>query len=147
MTSDSHIQHVDPARLASGWCPRQEKTLREGDITASYSGDRIGMNQPVRKPFTFQGGLWVCTGKTWLRGEVSAEAYRLVALTAFEGQPTTYREKTLGGDAARDDPNGFHHGMTVQHGGGAFVLAGPPVTLAAGVQEQMDLFDSAPPAA
>ena len=44
---------IDPARLASGeWCHRAQKTLGQGDIYASYSADRIGMGQPVRKPFT-----------------------------------------------------------------------------------------------
>jgi len=49
---------IDPARLASGqWCHRANKTIGQGDISKSYSADRIGMGQPVRKPFEWQGGL------------------------------------------------------------------------------------------
>ena len=43
---------VDPARFRWGtWCHRTDKMIAEGDIAASYSADRIGMGQPVSKPF------------------------------------------------------------------------------------------------
>ena len=133
---------IDPARLASGeWCHRAEKQIGQGDINASYSADRIGMGQPVRKPFSWQGGLWVCVGNHY-RGKdtLSAEAYRLAHPATFDGKPLTYAEKTRDGDAARADANGFYHGMTVKHAGATFVLCGPPVTFVAGQTEQLSLF-------
>jgi hypothetical protein len=140
-TMDSLTFAIDPARLAPGaWCHRAEKTIGEGDVAASYSGDRIGMDQPVRKPFEWRGSLWVCVGMSH-RGEIhSAEAYRLVHPQRFNGEPTTYREKTRGGDAARADPNGFYHGMTVKHAGQTLVLSGPPATFLQGQTQQLDLF-------
>ena len=132
---------IDPARLASGaWCHRAERTIGEGDIHAAYSADRIGMGQPVRRPFTWRGGLWVCTGISSHGRNVSAEAYRLTPPAVFDGAPTTYREKTMDGDAARGDAKGFYHGMTVKHGGADFVLCGPPVTFVPGQTEQLSLF-------
>jgi hypothetical protein len=54
---------VEPSRLAFGaWCHASEKQIGEGDIRASYSADRIGMGQPIRKPFRYAGALWVCVG-------------------------------------------------------------------------------------
>jgi hypothetical protein len=79
---------VDPARLRSGtWCHRTEKIIGEGDIAASYSAERIGMGQPIRRPFEWKGSLWVCvalsSGGTALP---CAEAYRLTHPQAFTGQ-------------------------------------------------------------
>jgi len=130
---------IDPTRLAWGeWCHRAGKQLGEGDIRASYSADRIGMGQPVRKPFRWQGGLWVCTGTRG--GEpLKAEAYRLVHPQAFDGTPVTYAEKVRDGDAARVDPNGFYHGVSVRHGGAEMVLCGPAVTFVPGEAAQFEL--------
>lgn len=142
MTNDIEPIAIDPARLASGqWCHRAEKTIGQGDINASYSADRIGMGQPVRKPFSWRGGLWVCVSNGY-RGKdtVAAEAYRLTHPAAFDGEPTTYAEKTRDGDAARADPNGFYHGMSVKHGGQSYVLTGPPVAFVPGQTEQLALF-------
>lgn len=131
---------VDPARLRWGtWCQRTDKTIGEGDIAASYSAERIGMAEPIRKPFAWKGSLWVCVGLSNHPGP-SAEAYRLTHPQAFEGEPISYTDKTRDAEAARKDPNGFYHGMTVKHGGNTFVLCGPPALLAAGESEQMDLF-------
>jgi hypothetical protein len=48
----SSIVSIDPKRLQAGtWCHRANKTIGQGDISASYSADRIGMGQPVRKAF------------------------------------------------------------------------------------------------
>lgn len=139
--ADARTVPVDPARLASGeWCHRAEKTLGQGDINASYSADRIGMGQPVRKPFAWRGSLWVCVSVSGRRGDLSAEAYRLTHPAAFDGQPMTYAQKTLDGDAARADRNGFYHGMSVKHGGATHVLSGPPVTFVPGQTEQLSLF-------
>jgi hypothetical protein len=133
---------IDPARLASGeWCHRTDRTIGQGDINASYSADRIGMGQPIRRPFAWRGGLWVYVGGS-SRGKatISAEAYRLTHPSVFDGELTTYREKTMDGDAARGDPKGFYHGMSVKHGGADFVLCGPPVTFIPGQTEQLSLF-------
>jgi hypothetical protein len=132
---------IDPARLASGqWCHRANKTVGQGDISKSYSADRIGMGQPVRKPFEWKGGLWVCVGKRYNSGDISAEAYRLVHPQMFDGAQFTYAERVRNGDAARADVSGFYHGMRVKHAGGEFVLCGPPVTFAPGESEQLSLF-------
>lgn len=60
----------------------------------------------------------------------------------FDGQPVTYRQRCTGGDEARNDPNGFYHGMVVRYQGKEHVLAGPPLTLVPGPTEpvQADLF-------
>ena len=102
-----------------------------GDIVGSYSGDRICENRPIRTPFHFRGGLWVCVG-TW--GELAA-AYRVVSAASSAVAPTTYSEKTGGEKAAenaKNAPNGFYHGMTVKHVGQSFVMTGPEVTFAPG---------------
>jgi hypothetical protein len=52
----------------------------------------------------------------------------------FTGKTTTYSEKTdraEDAEAARNDPNGFYHGMTIKHGGESFVLCGPPIRFTA----------------
>jgi hypothetical protein len=132
---------VDPARLAHGrWCHRAEKTIGQGDIAASYSADKIGMNEPVRRPFRWRGADWLCVGSGPYNGRPSAEAYRLVHPKAFDGIPTTYREKLCDADAARADPLGFYHGMAVRRGGETFVLCGPPALFVEGETEQRDLF-------
>jgi hypothetical protein len=128
---------VNPARFRWGaWCHRSEKTIGEGDIVASYSADRIGMSQPIRKPFEWRGSLWVCVSL----GHSDAEAYRLTHPQAFKGEPVSYSDKTCDAEAARQDPDGFYHGMTVKHGGRTFVLSGPPALLVPGESGQMDLF-------
>ena len=132
---------VDPARLNPGtWCHTANKTLKEGDIAASYSADRIGNGQPIRTPFPWAGARWVCVSLQGMRGATSAEAYRLVDIRAFAGEPMTYTQKVADGDAARSDPNGFYHGMTVTHAGTKNVLFGPPARFEPGEVEQLDLF-------
>jgi hypothetical protein len=122
------------------WCHRTEKTIGEGDIVASYSADRIGMGEPIRKPFEWKGSLWVCVSLS----HEGAKAYRLMHPQAFKGEPVSYSAKTADADAARQDPNGFYHGMTVKHGSQPLVLCGPPALLVAGESEQMDLFGARP---
>ena len=133
---------IDPARLASGqWCHARQRQIGEGDISASYSADRIGMSQSIRKPFAWQRGLWVCVGMASQRGHVIAKAYRILPLPAFSDPVRSYAEKTRDGDEARADPNGFYHGMSVSHGGKTFVLTGPPACFAPGKsREQLSLF-------
>jgi hypothetical protein len=94
------------------------------------------MGEPPRKPFGFQGSLWVCVS----RSGGKAEAYRLMHPQSFDGEPLTYPAKTASGDAARSDPKGFYHGMTTTHGGKTLVLCGPPAVFIAGEAQQLDLF-------
>lgn len=141
ISTEPAVHEVDPARLESGhWCHRAEKTIGQGDISASYSADRIGMGKPVRKPFSWQGGLWVCVGKRHRPGELVAEAYRLVHPAVFGTEGVSYAQKTSDAEAARADPNGFYHGMAVSHRGALMVLCGPPVRFVPGQAEQGDLF-------
>jgi hypothetical protein len=74
-------------------------------------------------------------------GVQQAEAYRLTPVSLFNGTPTTYREKTCtedGAEAARNDPKGFYHAMTVRLGTIEFVLTGPPIRfIAATLSERM----------
>lgn len=126
-----------------------------GDINASYSADRIAGNQPVRRPFKHDGAMWICTSITGpavtASGFPEHEAYRLVPERMFVGPPTSYGEKTgtaESAEAARNDPNGFYHGMKVKFASAAFVLCGPPVRFVAAQRpegnqlepEQLSLF-------
>ena len=134
------IHTVDPARLLpGGWSHTENHQVGEGDISASYSGDVIALKGRVRKPFRFQSQLWVCVGLSG-RDRSTAKAYRLIEAWWFEGTAVTYNEKTHGGEAARNDPSGFYHGVRVSRGGESYVLVGPSVEFVAGVQEQLDLF-------
>lgn len=105
-----------------------------GDINRSYSADLIASSARVRKPFQHKGGIWACTSITGRgltgSGETEHEAYRLTPSSQFVGVPTSYRARTGeadSADAARRDPHGFYHGITVKHGSESFVMAGPPV--------------------
>lgn len=105
-----------------------------GDINQSYSADRIASGQPIRKPFQHDGALWVCTSITGsgltVSGSSEHEAYRLVPGRVFAGTPTTYGARTgdlAAAESARNDPNGFYHGVAVKYGRDAFVLCGPPL--------------------
>jgi hypothetical protein len=130
-------QTVEPSRLAYGaWCHTSEKQIGEGDIRGSYSADRIGMGQPIRKPFRFAGDLWVCVGT----GPAGAEAYRLVHPSLYSGTPRTYLERCRDGDRARGDPAGSYDGIIVRHVGRELVMIGPPVTFVAGEEAQLSLF-------
>jgi hypothetical protein len=124
---------IEASRLASGhWDEAKQRDVGEGDIYRSYSADRIGGGQPIRIPFAWDGNLWVCvsiigSGLT-STGEQEFQAYKLVPLELFKEEPTSYHKKVSidAGDFARNDPNGFYHGMTVKQGGRTFVLTGPP---------------------
>ena len=45
---------------------------------------------------------------------------------AFKGQMTTYRDKVRDAETARNDPDGFYHGVKITHAGKVFVMSGPP---------------------
>lgn len=132
---------VNPRRLVSATYDHDaEDYTEEGDIVASYSADRIGMGQPIRRPFTCRGELWVCTALSGSPDGLSAEAYRLVAIEAFEGTPQSYAERTADAESARADPNGFYHGMIVTCRGAEVVLCGPKLRFVADVEREPSLF-------
>jgi len=135
MATRSHT--VEPSRLAFGeWCHASEKHIGEGDIRASYSADRIGMGQPIRRPFRYGGELWVYVGT----GPSGAEAYRLVHPSLYGGTSRTYLERCRDGERARSDQAGFYDGIIVRHVGRELVMAGPPVAFVAGEEAQLSLF-------
>ncbi len=108
------------------------------ELGDSYSADRIASGQPVRKPFQHAGELWVCTSITGSgltsSGSTEHEAYRLMPEPVFTGTPTTYGTRISTGElaeAARNDPSGFYHGVTVKHGRETCVLCGPPLRIIA----------------
>src|SRR5262249_46282822 len=107
------VHRVKPSRLHSGtW--DGERIVNEGDICRSYSADRISENKPVRPPFEWQGSLWTCTGMRGRAGvQDEALAYRLVPGKHFNGEQTSFRERTATEellDVARNDPMGGYHG-------------------------------------
>lgn len=132
---------VDPARLAAGsWCPGRERTIGGGDISASYSAERIGLGEPVRRPFSWRGGLYVCVGIQYSESRLSAQAYRLCAPQHFAGPSVSYPERCANGDAARSDPLGFYHGIRITHAGREYVLCGPEATFLPDESWQLALF-------
>jgi hypothetical protein len=67
------------------------------------------------------------------------EAYRIIPTKIFTGRTATYHEKTAraeSAEAARNDPNGFYHGMTIKHSGEVWVLCGPPMKFVAQISPQ-----------
>jgi hypothetical protein len=139
---------VDPARLPHGsYCHESEQEIGEGDIVGSYSADRIAESDLIRKPFPWKGNLWVCVSIQGSRdGGLTVMAYRLTPAISFGSEPTTYRRKSAieDGDYARNDPQGFYHGMTVKYAGESMVLTGPPAVFVADetqrAAEQLVLF-------
>ena len=137
MTGSLETYEVDPDRLASGrWSQEFNATVGEGDISASYSGDSIGLQGKARKPFVYNGDLWVSVGQC----EGTVKAYRLVPIAFFTEGATDYVSKTSDCKAARADPNGFYHGIAVTHRKDRFVLCGPPAVFVPGALEQPGLF-------
>ena len=126
---------VNPARLAWGrYDHARNRNSGEGDIHASYSADTIASAGKIRKAFRWQAQLMVTVSLSRRDGIERAEAYQLIPLKVFSGTPMSYTEKigtAESAEAARNDPNGFYHGMTVKQGQETFVLSGPPVVFAA----------------
>jgi len=126
---------VNPARLAWGrYDHGRNRKVGEGDIHASYSADVIATAGKIRKAFRWQAQLMVTVGIWGRDGVEQAEAYQLTPMKLFNGAPTSYREKTAlaeDAEAARNDPKGFYHGMTVKQGREMFVLSGPPIVFVA----------------
>lgn len=124
---------VSPSRLNRGyWCHASNREKDRGDISASYSADLIALEGRICKPFLLHGALHVTVGLAHLPEE-HAEAYRLVELSQFDGEPTSYGQRNK--EEARNSPDGFYHGMTVRHGKQTYVLNGPPVILCGGDPE------------
>jgi hypothetical protein len=126
---------VKPSRLAWGTYDHQRnRAVGVGNIHASYSADTIASAGKIRKAFRWQARLMVTTSLSGRGGIEQAEAYQLIPLKAFGGVTMSYSEKTgtfENAEAARNDPNGFYHGMTVRQGSETFVLIGPPVVFVA----------------
>lgn len=137
----TQITPVDPARLDTGkWCHDTDRMIGEGDISASYSADTIGMEGRIRKPFTWNGASWVCVNFHGRDGAFIAESYRLVQPRMFDGKAVTYNERVRFGRSSADEALGFYHGMLVKSGGTRLVLCGPPRTFVRGETEQFSLF-------
>jgi hypothetical protein len=126
---------VNPARLAWGrFDHKRNHDSGEGDIHASYSADTIASAGKIRKSFRWQAHLMVTVSLSGRGGVEQAEAYQLVPLKVFSGPTMSYADKigtAENAEAARNDPNGFYHGMTVKQGQETFVLSGPPVVFVA----------------
>jgi hypothetical protein len=130
--TDRTTYAVDPARLEYGvWNHDRNKDEGEGDIRGAYSADTIATSGHVRKPFKHEGALWTVTSTQSKGRAYEAEAYRLLQAFKFAGKQTTYREKTLDSEAARNDPDGFYHGIKVNFAKHEMVLCGPPARFVA----------------
>src|SRR6516225_4445999 len=107
----------------------RERVEYGGDIDEAYSADRISEEGKIRQPFTFNGKLWVNTGGCLGPGNEYWKAYVLVEERFYTGTMLTYSLKvgSDGGERARNDPNGFYHGVAVKWKGKTMVLCGPPV--------------------
>ena len=116
---------VSAKRFSSGtWSRCGARFLGEGDISAAYSADAIGMEGRIRKPFRFQNAFYA-TVSMQSGSEISATAYQLQQPRLF-GEPTaTYAERCRS-DNPRAHPKGFYHGMLVRHGNNEWALVGPP---------------------
>ena len=126
---------VNAARLAWGkYDHNRNRDVGEGDISASYSADTIATSGKIRKAFRWQAQLMVTVSLAGRGGTEQAEAYQLIPLTAFRGTAMSYADKigtAESAEAARNDPNGFYHGMIVKQGQVSFVLSGPPIVFVA----------------
>ncbi|MEQ8287876.1 hypothetical protein [Thalassospira sp.] len=139
--SEHEINLADPDRFQFGkWCERAQRHIGEGDISASYSSDRIGIGEPIRQPFRWKAAFWVNSGRWYRNHEQRIEAYQLIPLDLFEGEARRYAEIVADGDAARRSPLGFYHGIKVEHGGKLYVLIGKPQIFAPSNAEQFSLF-------
>lgn len=130
--------------------PPSVQGIDPSKASASYSADLIAMTGKVRKPVSHGGDLWVSVGSAGTATHRITNMYRLVLAADFDGEVTTYTEKTsvwrdedkYPGDYARNDPNGFYHGMKVQNGGNSYVLCGPEQTIEInGLVELLDTTD------
>jgi len=122
-----NVHTVPASRLSGNAVDYAASRLRGiGDIISSNSCECIA-RQLIEKPFRFQGSLWVAFGVQFHPDGNKAHAYRLVRAPKFYGVVMTYADKLSagGGDAAREDPNGFYHGLFAAHNGVKYVVIGP----------------------
>ena len=115
------------------WEKREVIADKFQEIQDSYSGDTIADPKTVRKPFKFEGCLYISTGGASGGNSIPyEEAYRLVPRADFPGEVSYYgkgRQGAYGDWAAnrRAQPEGFYHGMLVTRGKTEWVLVGPPL--------------------
>jgi hypothetical protein len=140
-TTAREVFLVSPSRLAWGEYVGETKK-GQGDISASYSADRICEGKPIRKPFQWQGNLWVCISSSGRGLTITREhefhAYRLILRRLFPGEAISYASRSAavdGGETAREHPMGFYHGIVVKHGGNELVMCGPEATFMADENE------------
>ena len=120
-------------RITTHTVPACRLDRDSGDIANAYSADTIAGASTIRKPFNWQGGIYVTVAICGPK----FEAYRLIVQRHFDGLTNTYNDKVgslEGAEAARNDPNGFYHGMAVKKGGDTLILSGPPVIFVPGVE-------------
>lgn len=164
MTSENDIANPPPAFASAArevtvpasrlsWGEFDHANQREsgvGDINASYSADKIPEGK-IRRPFKFEGSLWITVSLSGLHGLDEASAYRIVQEKSFPRPTTTYAIKTRQGDECRADSNGFYDAMAIACGSERYVLAGPPVRFVAEREpsppepSQLSLFGEAAP--
>jgi hypothetical protein len=134
--ADPREHIVNPSRLS--WASENDTRGRNtgnGDIYSSYSADTLAERGTIRKPFQWQGSLWVTVCMSGPGDSQRATAYRLIPKQLFQGTPATYAEKfgsPKRAQAARGDAMGAYHGMLVKHGRETFILCGPATTFLAG---------------
>jgi len=132
---------VDPSRLEQGrWSHEFNQTVGEGDITASYCADSIALHNKSRKPFVFEGGLWVVVSLAGSASGDGAKAYPLVPIDDFHTEAVSFSDKIKDCQAARADPDGFYHGVALSYRKDWFVLNGPPAIFVPGQVQQPGLF-------
>jgi hypothetical protein len=97
---------VDPERLRCG----------KGDICCSYSADILSVKK-IRKPFEYDGKLWVSTVAGVTKGDFYeyVQAQQVVLKSQYKGKTH--------GDRTRYD------GLLVKQGRNEYVLTGPSITL------------------
>lgn len=133
------VEHeLDPDRFEPGtFCSRKERTVGEGDISASYSADTIALEGRVRNPFRWSGADWVSIGSEMGSRQ---QVYKLMDPSLYPRRVMTYQEKVRDADAARKDPFGFYDGMRVKHRNQELVLCGPQLVVRPGQPSQGQLF-------
>lgn len=97
------------------------------EISESYSGDTIAESK-IRKPFKFQGSLFVSVGGFSGGGSTpEEECYHIVPRQEFKGKATLYGERLNGdiedwAEERRAQAKGFYDGMLIKRGKSEWVL-------------------------
>ena len=128
-----------PPKGATKLCGRWVKWFgKKGPVEASCSCSSICEGK-IANPFKIGSELFVSMGGR-AGFSVVKKVWKVVPAAEFEGPSWSYSEKLsiekdeygCGGEFARNDPNGFYHGMKAKWGKQAVVIQGPPVYLIAG---------------